>query len=402
MEEKVTLTDEQVEEVIDAANSVNEGNQSIQNLKDAKEKSVEELVEGLDNTEDKNVSLVVNPETGKAEGVSAPNDGYGFDRESDVFDDFDDELNPSTEVDKDFTDSQIIRAMRNNDSTSDDEHKELSLKDIEDIRQLLIKKNEKGKISYSDLPEILKPKVDSVVSRGLGRGAIDERYRMARNMLANSIVEEMHTQIMGEKITDVCIDLNTSIRNLVKNEYSDIFSAQHKQEMNTFINKMPELAETKYADDPKKKEILLAISDGYKQAHSLDKMYDAYIHGGKRMKIRHIDLEDIGKVIRNFEMKYENSNLTIRSISSAEDVLSRFVNSRFSDKVIKGFIIAFCKYTSNMNPKNTEEHTFMYYFVNNILSLDIPTTDKDDMQWREEFISNVNHFMSAIADRIRS
>lgn len=403
MEEKVILTDEQVEDIIDAANSANEGNESIQTLKEIKEKPVEELVEGLDNTEEKNVAITVNPSTGITEGVSAVNDGYGFNRENDIFTDFDDELNPSTEVDRDFTDSQIVRALHHNDSTKDNEehHDVLSVQDIDKVRQLLIKKNEKGKITYSDIPDVLKSKIDKVINQSIGRGGMaTNQYKAVRNMIANSIIEEVHMQITNEKISDVCVDLNTSIRNLVKNEYSDIYSLQHKQEMNTFIVKMPEFAETKYADDPKKKQIMLDISDGYKQAHSLEKMYDAYMHGGKKMKIRHIDLEDINKVIRNFEMKYENNNFTIRDINSAIDVLSRFVNSRFTDNVIKGFIIVFCIYTSSMNPKNTEEHTFMYYFINNILSLDVPTTDKDDIEWRNEFVDNINHFMSAIADRI--
>lgn len=402
MEDVIRLTDEEVDAIAKTAEETNAGNESIQQMKEAKEKPIEELVDESSAEEDKNISLVINPVTGQTEGVSAQNDGYGFDRETDLFDDFDEELNPSTEVDKDFTDSQIERALHHNEKDTKIKHDELSIKDIEEIRQTLIKKNEKGSINYSDLPEFLKPKVDRTVRAGLSRGVFlsGSQFKLARNMLSNSLTEEILQQITVEKINDVCVDLNTSIKNLVKNEYSDIYADQHKQELNTFIVKLPELAETKYANDPKKKELLMAVSNGYKQAHSLEEMYEAYIHGGKKMKIRHIDLEDISKIIIDFEGKYKNSNFTIRDINKTEGVLLRFVNSRFTERVVKGFIIAFCKYTSMMKPSNQEEHTFMYYFINNILSLDVPTTDKDDIAWRDEFLDNINHFMAAIADRI--
>ena len=32
--------------------------------------------------------------------------------------------------------------------------------------------------------------------------------------------------------------------------------------------------------------------------------------------------------------------------------------------------IAFCKYCKDMNPDNMNEHTFMYYFIRNIIAID--------------------------------
>lgn len=398
MEEKVILTDEQTEEMIKAVESVNADNDDIKNLKEAKDKPIEELIDDIPQ-EEKNVSITINPVTGETEGVTTPDKNYGFNNDTDIFDDFSD-LKPSTEVDKDFSDSQIKRALNSGNKNSNEEN--FTIEDLNAIRNLLIKKGEQGTIKYSDLPNILRDKVDKTVENALGRGLVNDRYKMARNMLANAVVEEIQTDIINEKISDVVVDLNTSIQNLVKNEYSDIYLQQHKQEINTFVYKFPELAETKYADVPEKKELLFAISDGYKQAHTLEKMYTRYCQGGKQMKIRKIDLENIHKIIRDFEMKYKNNRLTIRDISSAEDILSRFVNERFQTNVIRGFIIVFCKYTRDMKPENTDEHTFMYYFINNILSLDVPTTDKEDMKWRKEFIDNINHFMAAIDDRINN
>ena len=353
--------------------------------------SMDELLE-KDAGEENKVNISINPETGQPEGTHRA-EGYGFDSDNDLFDDFLGELDDN--LDADYTDDHIGKALEN-------EHIEKgSLEDIQLVRDLLTKKNEHGGIKYKDLPEFMKKKVDELVRQELPIGVSMSQIGLMRNMLANEVIENIYSSILQEKFNEITVDLDTSIRNLVKNEVSDITSAQKKQYTLFYTKTMVELANTKYKDDPEKRELLLKVSEGYKQAHSLENMYSAYSKGGKRMKVRKIDIEKINGVIREFEYKYENSTFTLRgNIADAIPILKRHVNARFSENTIKAFIAVFCKYTWAMKPVNVDEHTFMYYFVGNILGLDLPTIDKEVKEYDKEFIENVNHFLALIDEKI--
>lgn len=390
-----TMTDQNVNEFIEAVESENKDNESIQNMKKVKEMSIDEMLDGEEKK--KNVRMTINPSTGLPEGTSIAA-GYGYDKDNDIFDDFldDDDLKPADTVDTDFSEEQIKDVL----GGSEIHYEEATLADIYAVKDLLIKKNETGEVKYADLPDFLQKRVDRTVRAGMGSGALSgSHFRTARNMLANEIMETIYTEVVNKKFEEICVDLNTSIQNLAKKESAEIRSAQHAQHMRTFVVEMPRLAKEKYADDPEKSKLLLDISDGYKQAHSLEKMYDRFCKGGKQMKIRHIDLENPDKVIDEFKRKYVKSKYTVRNLHVAADVLCRHVNKRFSRTTINAFVITFCKYVRDMTPANVDEHTFMYYFIDNVLSLDIPTTNKDDVSYNEEFIDNVNHFMTAISDR---
>lgn len=389
-EEKHVLTDNEVDELVDSLSDVNADNDSIKKLHESKEKDINELLDSEE--EQKNTTLQINPATGKPEGVSIAS-GYGLDKESDLFDDF---LKPDSKIDADYTTKNIKNALTEN-ILSDSK---ITDNDIAAIKALLYKKNKTGNILYDDLPEVLKKEIDKTVKNGMIYGYNRSQIGMARNMMANDIVENIYTAILQDKITEVTVDLETSVKNLVNKEYQDIAAAQNKQQLFVYLKKFPELAETKYKDDPEKKALLYAVSKGFEQAHSLEEMYSAYSKGGRQMKIRKIDIEKIHKVIREFESKYEKSTFTIRDISHAVDVLSRHVNSRYTENIIKGFIVTFCNYTRDMKPANIAEHTFMYYFINNILSLDIPVSDEKVIAYNNEFIDNVNHFLNLISERL--
>ena len=141
----------------------------------------------------------------------------------------------------------------------------------------------------------------------------------------------------------------------------------------------------------------MGVSEAFKQSQSLELMYEAYKKG---MKIRKIDVEKLDKAIRNFEMKYEKSKFTIRDLRQVPDVLRRHVSPSYTDKVIDTFVAVFCKYTDNMKPENVDEHTFIYYFIDNILSLNVPATTQDDKDFNDNLIKSINRFLNEIKSRI--
>lgn len=388
------MNDEELEELFDTLNEENKDNESIQSMYEAKEKSADELRELLDEeAETSETSSEVDPESGQPTGTHVVVAGWGMGRKENLFDDFlgidDDELKPSSEADTDITESHVSKAMDSKDLKAD-------FATIEKVKELIMKRNRGERIKYSELPEVLKEKVNPVVA-ALGRGYTGPQIKTVRNMMADDIIESFYSEIITQKIDKEVVDLDTSIKNLAKTEYVDVNSDQRKQHFNTFVIKFPQMAEKIKDTDPEKAKVMLDVSEGFKQAHSMEEMYAAY--GNSKIRIRRIDVEKLDKTIRRFNYKYENSTMVIRDISSAVDVLSRHVNKRISLTAIKTFVAIICKYCENMKPSNLAEHTFMYYLINNILSLDIPFTNEADMVWNDEFLNNINKFLTLIEER---
>ena len=388
------MNDEELEELFDTLNEENKDNESIQSMYEAKEKSADELRELLDEeAETSDTSSEVDPESGQPTGTHVIVAGWGMGRKENLFDDFlgtdDDELKPSSEADTDITESHVSKAMDSKDLKAD-------FATIEKVKELIMKRNRGERIKYSELPEVLKEQVNPVVA-ALGRGYTSQQIKAVRNMMADDIIESFYSEIITQKIDKEVVDLDTSIKNLAKTEYVDVNSDQRKQHFNTFVIKFPQMAEKIKDTDPEKAKVMLDVSEGFKQAHSMEEMYAAY--GNSKIRVRRIDVEKLDKTIRRFNYKYENSTMVIRDISSAVDVLSRHVNKRISLTAIKTFVAIICKYCENMKPSNLAEHTFMYYLINNILSLDIPFTNEADIIWNDEFLNNINKFLTLIEER---
>ena len=388
------MNDEELEELFDALNEENKDNKSIQSMYEAKEKSADELRELLDEeAETSDTSSEVDPESGQPTGTHVIVAGWGMGRKENLFDDFlgtdDDELKPSSEADTDITESHVSKAMDSKDLKAD-------FATIEKVKELIMKRNRGERIKYSELPEVLKEHVNPVVA-ALGRGYTGPQIKTVRNMMADDIIESFYSEIITQKIDKEVVDLDTSIKNLAKTEYVDVNSDQRKQHFNTFVIKFPQMAEKIKDTDPEKAKVMLDVSEGFKQAHSMEEMYAAY--GNSKIRVRRIDVEKLDKTIRRFNYKYENSTMVIRDISSAVDVLSRHVNKRISLTAIKTFVAIICKYCENMKPSNLAEHTFMYYLINNILSLDIPFTNEADIIWNDEFLNNIYKFLKHIKKR---
>lgn len=92
----------------------------------------------------------------------------------------------------------------------------------------------------------------------------------------------------------------------------------------------------------------------------------------KTVRIKRYELERPDKVFKDFNMKYFDNRRNIYNIAGCIDVLSEQLKDRDnSAKDGAKICIAFCKYCRNMLPENDAEHTFMYYFIMNILTLNL-------------------------------
>ena len=92
----------------------------------------------------------------------------------------------------------------------------------------------------------------------------------------------------------------------------------------------------------------------------------------KTVRIKRYELERPDKVFKDFNMKYFDNRRNIYNIAGCIDVLSKQLKDREEPaKDGTKICIAFCKYCRNMTAENDAEHTFMYYFIMNILTLNL-------------------------------
>lgn len=92
----------------------------------------------------------------------------------------------------------------------------------------------------------------------------------------------------------------------------------------------------------------------------------------KTVRIKKYDLERPDKVFRTFNTRYMNNNKNIYNIANCPAVLKDQLKGREDPETDAYKIcLAFCKYAQNMSPENDADHTFMYYFIKNILVLNL-------------------------------
>ena len=125
----------------------------------------------------------------------------------------------------------------------------------------------------------------------------------------------------------------------------------------------------------------------------------------KKVKIKNYELEKPEKVFRDFNMKYINHKNTINDISYCPYILDRHLENEDDNTKI---CVAFCKYAKNMSPDNIEDHTFMYYFIRNIMTIDrvnpkgkgYDTMNDESKQFYDTFINNLKTCIEHINTRL--
>ena len=139
-------------------------------------------------------------------------------------------------------------------------------------------------------------------------------------------------------------------------------------------------------EDPKKAELLDKIITSFKHAYMFDNLIEAYKTNGGKYRAKKIDLEKFeNRYLNEFNRKYQNSKYDIPNIYQAYHMLDKKLPKDIDLDDIKRFFILFVKYTQNFSPENIEEHTFMYYTIMNIITLNFMDIQEDE----NEFLNSV-------------
>lgn len=249
---------------------------------------------------------------------------------------------------------------------------------------------------YKELPSSIKILVDNLVSLG---GASPENYISTRNAAAKDIINSIAVEVGSDKYqydleAILHKQMQTTTSNVVQEAYTDLIISKKKQMYDTAA-KVEEI-------DAEKAAKLRAIGDACEESYKLDKFYDAIKN--HKLRIKKYDIERPDKVYRNFCCKYEESAMCINQISDITIAIPRHLNStekaipEVTGKTITALAVAFCKYCQNMSPNVPEEHAFMYYFIKNILALDVTVPGEECIEFDMQLIDRIKDLLNAIVE----
>ena len=224
---------------------------------------------------------------------------------------------------------------------------------------------------YDEFPEEMKREVDSIVSKtaaNASKARINSNPQVViSKMLLDQMIAEFKNSMVGQTM-----DLDTMLSGFDKelektsNEMASevghmmlSLDEQRKAEIDAAIKRCEEQGK----DEAKIK--LLKMKDVIDETFTLEKFSEAC----KDIKIKRGDLKKPDRVFDSFNFKYENHKNNINNIKDCRFFLSRHLPN-YTDTHKLMLCLAFCKYCLNFSPDDIEQHTFMYYFIRNIIILD--------------------------------
>lgn len=195
-----------------------------------------------------------------------------------------------------------------------------------------------------------------------------------KKMLAKELLEEI---ISSSSIDQIAVDMQESLNNAF--DTSNIMTYVLEENMTTFEKKLEELIEKDKAvkiDDPEKDkkrqdhiELLEKIKYQYRESYTLEGFIDAIKHG--KVRVKPFDITKYKRFVDQFYWKYEQDTpFTIQDPTRIPPILLRKF-PRFTPDQCVAFVIGFFKYTANMKANDVVDHTYMSYFISNILQLDL-------------------------------
>ena len=286
----------------------------------------------------------------------------------------------STEEEKDFI-SETFEEMLENPNYSPDNVVDLILPENiiksnasdkfasfneEDMLKFieLIKTYQAGdeKNLFNRLPESLQKEITK--SYFENSGGVDLKYY--KKMFAESIVESF---IMESSIDKIQIDFQDELKKCM-DDIGDEIKEYYSDEVQNRIKKLRKVSDNIKDTDPDKSKTLLDIAGMIEESYELNILKNTL--ATRFFRIKPFELEKPEKIFKEFNYKYTNSLYNIHNISMVPPILrNHFSEDEISDDQIMKFVIIFCKYTQNMKPTNIVEHSFMYYFIMNIISLSV-------------------------------
>lgn len=247
--------------------------------------------------------------------------------------------------------------------------------------------------------------IDLLMSGNLkgGRGNL----AMNKRVIARMMLDDMISEFKKDSATQLDIDtilsgFDEDVKKMKEEMSTELggmmmsFDEERKLEIDAAIKRCTEDGKTEAVENLKK------IRD------NLDSAYDLtdFIEFCKKCKIKNYEVKEPKRVFDYFNGKYMNHKLVINDIRSCPDILDRHLTEYTHDQNMI-LCMAFCKYCLNMHPDRMEEHTFMYYFIRNIIAIDrlnpkgniYESMDERSKTFYDGFVAHLRSALSNVLER---
>lgn len=259
---------------------------------------------------------------------------------------------------------------------------------------------------YSNMPKFMQNTVSQIMMNTNTAGIPSNRI-LHKNQVAKMLIDEYVEEY--KKSSQKTVDLDTLFSGFNKDaakiaddmatQIGDLmlsFDDERKNQINNAI------ASAKEKGNDVMVKNLEAIRDNIDNAFHLDDFKEFCKH----CKIKNIEMKKPNRVYDSFIHKYETNDAIINDIRTCPDVIIRHLTEFTKDQAMM-ICLAYCKYCCNMNPDNMAEHTFMYYFIRNIIAIDrinprgraYQSISAKDKSFYDTFVANLRECMNNLLER---
>ena len=259
---------------------------------------------------------------------------------------------------------------------------------------------------YSNMPKFMQNTVSQIMANANTVGVPSNRI-LHKNQVAKMLIDEYVEEY--KKSSQKTVDLDTLFSGFTKDaaniaddmatQIGDLmlsFDDERKEQINNAI-----VVAKNNGNDVMVKN-LEAIRDNIDKAFNLDEFKEFCKH----CKIKSIEMKKPNRVYDSFIHKYETNDAIINDIRTCPDVIIRHLTEFTKDQAMM-ICLAYCKYCCNMNPDNMAEHTFMYYFIRNIIAIDrinprgraYHSINAKDKTFYDTFVANLRECMNNLLER---
>lgn len=388
---KPELTDEDIDQINDTIEEVASDSATAKTTEEAKklQADYEPKLESAKTT------LVTNPITGKPMLITEDKE----EDEEDFLPSFeemlaDDSIKPmnidmDTVIIKADTIKPILAATFPNTKFSDE--------DIEKVRVAAEKQKRKEDFSYYEsMPDSVKGAINGMIGAQMQSkmGSFNKEGR-------NYIVQAMLDNIIQDEVVDkATYDMNKMIQKGMKDISEETKRDKYWEGSRAFFMSEIDNKIKKFEDEGKHEiaERFRQVKEAYRQSYTYENMLAAYKEG--KIKVKKIQVEKFNRTCEEFNFKYQKTQNIINDIKTLLPKLDRVAAKHFDLDIIKEFIVIFINYVKNMDVNDYKDHTFMYYFIYNINTVDYyDTEDAAQEAHHKQIINNINTFLQAIVDR---
>jgi hypothetical protein len=388
LEKADTITAEQIDEV---SKLIEEESIVGKDLEEAKELAENANLEN----EEALAKVVLNPVTGKPMLTEEWVDDEHAKTLDDLFDEpiAEDDIDPKTIT---IGNEAILQATA-------DMFPQVKLSDV-DI-DIIIKaadryKTEEKFAFYNAMPQVIKNGINDLIGIDMATkmgGYNKEGRNYAASMYLDSIISN---QLMSTALTD----FQQSVKKSIDEAYADIQTDDYwRQARLYFIEDIPKMAtDLEEKGETEKAETCRKVAQAFTESFTYKDMEECYELG--KLKAKKIQIEKFERTCKEFNFSYQKSKNIIQDISLAVTSVdnNKEIGVDCSIDIIREFFCIFINYTrfKHMDPNNIVDHTFMYYFIQNLITVDCYNpNNEDDKTWRDNFIIVINNFLSLIKSK---